>query len=97
MASQSRDSLRPGAPAGAGTPGPHRFTREKILDLISEAMEISGGLVATKRELAERCGCVSVTVDLAVKGLRRSGQIEVLPQFDECGGQVANVYRISVR
>lgn len=73
--------------------GRHAFVRERVLALVARETERSGGLSATKRDLAELLGCDVISVDGAIKRLRREGAIVSAPRFDESGGQLANVYR----
>lgn len=74
--------------------GRHAFVSERVLALVERETVRSGGLSATKRDLAELLSCDVSSVDGAIKKLRREGRIESIPRFDENGGQLANVYRI---
>ena len=73
--------------------GRHAFVHERVLALVERETARSGGLRATKRELAELLSCDVSSVDGAIRRLRREGRILSAPSFDESGGQLANVYR----
>lgn len=75
--------------------GRHAFVHERVLALVVRESALSGGLSATKRDIASALGCDISSVDAAIKRLRRDGTIESVPRFDENGGQLANVYRIA--
>lgn len=81
--------------AGAPKKGEVRLTRaqKQILGRISVATTLWGGLKQTKREMAEEDGLSEVTVDRAVKRLRKLGLIEVDERWHESGAQDANFYR----
>ena len=70
-------------------------TQEQLLRAIGAETAVSGGLLCTKRELAERLGRNVQTIDRLIADLRCRGYIEVEMRFDERGGQLASVYRAS--
>lgn len=54
------------------------------------------GVSLTKQVLAENMGLNVKTVDHSVSRLRRRGMVEVVPCYAETGGQVSNVYRVTL-
>ena len=88
--------------AEAKTPGRrgrrrHEFTgtQEMLLRFFAGETVLNGGATCTKRELAERMGRNVKTIDRCVADLRRRGLVDVEMCFDERGGQVASIYRVT--
>lgn len=73
--------------------GRHAFVHERVLALIRRETKRSGALRMSKRQLADLLGCDICSVNTAIRRLRRTGQIESIPQHDASGGQVENAYR----
>ena len=73
--------------------GRHAFVHERVLALIRRETERAGALRVSKRRLADLLSCDIGSVDNAIRRLRRTGQIESIPQYDKSGGQLENAYR----
>lgn len=68
----------------------HTKTARRLHSLLAKC---SGGVVATKSELAELLECNKKTIDRSVSALRADGLIRVEYLHDEeTGGQIANRY-----
>lgn len=68
-------------------------TARKILSFIEQ----QDGAPCSKAAIAANLGCVEKTVDRLVSKLRRAGLVEVVPMWDERGGQLANSYRLAAK
>lgn len=68
-------------------------TQESLIRIIAGETALHGGLVCSKRELADRLGRNVKTVDRALARLRLEGVIEVEMRYDERGAQTASGYR----
>lgn len=67
----------------------------RLLQLISRQGELHG-VAQSKHDMAEQLGCCVKTVDRAVASLRRRALIEAAPRFSETGGQLSNMYRVTL-
>ena len=64
------------------------------MDALQSMSADAGEIICTKAQLAEHMeACVS-TVDFGVRELRRAGALAVMPQYDESGAQLGNLYCI---
>ena len=89
----------PDNPAGGGSHGdrcePSRLPKltpaqYRILGVIAAA----GGIPISKSDIAEAAGCVVRTADRALQRLRAEGLVELVVNYDEAGGQMANSYHL---
>ena len=70
-------------------------TQQALLRFIAGETAVNGGVVRSKRELAERFGRNVKTIDRNLASLRQQGFVEAEMRFDERGAQKASVYRIA--
>lgn len=63
---------------------------------LSENGSEAEGVSITKAVIAEQMGLNVKTIDHSVSRLRRRGMVEVVPCYTESGGQVSNVYRVTL-
>ena len=89
----------PDNPVGRGSHGdrcePSRLPRltpaqYRILGVIAAA----GGIPISKSDIAEAAGCVVRTADRALQRLRAERLVELVVNYDEAGGQMANSYHL---
>ena len=68
--------------------------QQRVLGVIAAESALHGECAVRKRDIAHAADCSLITVDRAVKQLKKLGVIEVEPRFNEDGGQDRNVYRL---
>lgn len=102
VANSIRASVTPSAPdnpTGGGSRGnrrePSRLPKltpaqYRILGVIAAA----GGIPISKSDIAEAAGCVVRTADRALQRLRAERLVELVVNYDEAGGQMANSYHL---
>lgn len=79
-------------------PGGRRLTKtqQSLLRYIAGETALRGGVVCSKRELAEMLGRNVKTIDRCLASLRREGLVEVEMRFAESGAQVSSEYRATL-
>ena len=68
-------------------------SQERLLGYIASETVRTGGVCATKLDLARTIGCGEKTIDRAVSCLKARGLLDVEMCFDEHGAQRPSVYR----
>ena len=79
----------------ARRPGDRRLTKtqQSLLRYIAGETALRGGVVCSKRELAEMLGRNVKTIDRCLASLRREVLVEAEMRFAESGAQVTSEYR----
>ena len=68
--------------------------QKRLLDYLAEQTALNGGIACTKKELASELKCNVKAIDRGITRLKNLELIEVVPQYLDNGGQLANVYRV---
>lgn len=71
-------------------------TQQSLLRYIAGETALRGGVVCSKRELAEMLGRNVKTIDRCLASLRREGLVEAEMRFAESGAQDSSEYRATL-
>lgn len=71
-------------------------TQQSLLRYIAGETALRGGVVCSKRELAEMLGRNVKTIDRCLASLRREGLVEAQMRFAESGAQIPSEYRATL-